>query len=117
VHRTSATREEGLATRPPWLRRVAAILALLAPLAMAVVAAIALAGDVPIAALAVALVLLATAALWFALTERGTLRALGAAVAVLAGAGLVVVLATHWQGVLVLVSLLLLLALFGLAAR
>jgi diacylglycerol kinase family enzyme len=117
VHRTPATPEEDLATRRSWLRRVAAIVALLAPLAMAVVAAIALAGDVPIAVLAVALVLLATAAVWFALTERGARRAVGAVAAVLAGAGLIVVLATHWQGVLVLVALLLLLAVFGLAAR
>jgi diacylglycerol kinase family enzyme len=84
---------------------------------MAVVAAIALAGDVPVAVLSVGLVLLANAAIWFSLTERGWLRALGALVAGLAGAGLIVVLATHWQGVLVLVVLLLLLALFGLAAR
>ncbi len=106
-----------MATRRSWLRRVAAIVALLAPLAMAVLAAVALAGDVPIAALSVALVLLATAAVWFALTESGAQRALGALITVLAAAGLIVVLATHWQGVLVLVALLLLLALFGLAAR
>jgi diacylglycerol kinase family enzyme len=99
------------------LQRGAAIVALLAPLAMLVVAALALAGDVPIALLAVGLVSLTDAAVWFALTERGALRGLGAAVAVLAGAGLVVVLATHWQGLLVLVALLLLLALFGLAGR
>jgi len=84
---------------------------------MAVVAAVALAGDIPVAVLAVGLVLLANAAIWFALTERGALRALGAAVALLAGAGLIVVLAIHWQGLLVLAALLLLLALFGLTAR
>jgi diacylglycerol kinase family enzyme len=84
---------------------------------MVAVAAVALAGDVPIAVLAVVLVLVANTAIWFALTERGTLRALGAVAAVLAGAGLVVVLAAHWQGLLVLIVLLLLLALFGLAAR
>jgi diacylglycerol kinase family enzyme len=99
------------------LARIAAILALIAPAAMAVVAAVALAGDLPVAVLAVGLVLLANAAIWFALTERGALRALGAAVTVLAGAGLIVVLVTHWQGLLVLAVLLLLLALFGLAAR
>src|SRR5271167_3385227 len=84
---------------------------------MVVVAAVALAGDVPFAVLAVALVLLANTAVWLALTERGARRVLGAGAALLAGAGLVVVLATHWQGVLVLIVLLLLLALFGLAAR
>ncbi len=103
--------------RHPGLRRVAAILALIAPAAMAVVAVVALAGDVPVAVLAVGLVLLANAAIWFALTERGVLRALGAVVAVVVGAGLVLVFATHWQGLLVVVALLLLLALFGLAAR
>ena len=80
-------------------------------------AAVALAGDLAIAALAVALVVVASAAVWFALTRRGARRAIGAALAGLAGAGLIVVLATHWQGVLVLVALLLLLAVFGLAAR
>ena len=84
---------------------------------MAVVAAVALAGDVAIAVLAVGLVLVASGAIWFALTRRGARRALGAVAAVLAAAGLVVVLATHWQGLLVLVALLLLLALFGSAAR
>ena len=84
---------------------------------MAVVAAIALAGDVAIAVLAVGLVLVASGAIWFALTRRGPRRVAGAVAATLSGAGLVVVLATHWQGLLVLVALLLLLALFGLAAR
>jgi diacylglycerol kinase family enzyme len=84
---------------------------------MAVVAAVALAGDVPVAVLAVGLVLVCSAAVWFALTRRGPRRALSAALAALSGVGLIVVLATHWQGVVVLVALLLLLAVFGLAAR
>jgi diacylglycerol kinase family enzyme len=117
MSRAPVTSQADWATRRPGLRRIAAILALITPAAMAVVAAVALAGDVPIAALAVGLVLLANAAIWFALTERGALRAVGAVVAVLAGAGLIVVLATHWQGLLVLSALLLLLALFGFAAR
>jgi diacylglycerol kinase family enzyme len=103
--------------RTPLLRRGAALVALIAPLAMAVVAAVALSGDVAIAVLAVALVLAASASIWIGLTRRGVGRAAGVALAVLAAAGLIVVLATHWQGVLVLVALLLLLALFGLAAR
>jgi diacylglycerol kinase family enzyme len=98
-------------------RRIAATLALIAPAAMAVVAAVALAGDVPVAVLAVGLVLLTNAAVWFALTERGAVRALGVVATILAGATLIVVLAIHWQGLLVLAALLLLLALFGLAAR
>jgi diacylglycerol kinase family enzyme len=65
----------------------------------------------------VVLVLVANAALWFALTERGARRASAALAAVLATAGLVVVLATHWPGLVVLVVLLLALPLFGLAAR
>lgn len=114
---TSVTSQGGWGTQHPGRRRIAAIVALIAPAAMVVVTAVALAGDAPIAVLAAGLVLLANAAIWFALTERGTLRALGAVVAVLAGAGLIGVLATHWQGLLVLAVLLLLLALFGLAAR
>ena len=115
--RLSVTSKGDWAARRPVPRRIAAILALVTPAAMAVVAAVALAGDLPIAVLAVGLVLLTNAAIWFALTERGALRALGAVVGVLAGAGLIVVLATHWQGLLVLAALLLLLALFGLTAR
>src|SRR5215831_20739381 len=100
-----------------WGHRLAAVAALLAPVAMVVVAAVALADDVLIAVLAVALVLAAIASSWFALTHRGRKRAVGAVLAALATAGLIVVLATHWQGVVVLLALLLLLALFGVAAR
>ncbi len=84
---------------------------------MVVVAVVALAGDVPVAVLAVGLVLVCSAAIWFALTRRGSRRALSAALAALSGIGLVVVLVTNWQGVVVLVALLLLLFVFGLAAR
>ncbi|HEV7937600.1 MAG TPA: diacylglycerol kinase family protein [Solirubrobacteraceae bacterium] len=113
----SVTSQGDWAAQRPVLRRIAAILALITPAAMVLVAAVALMDDVPVAVLAVGLVLLANAAIWFALTERGTPRALGAVVAVFAAAGLIVVLATHWQGLLVLTALLLLLAVFGLAAR
>ena len=84
---------------------------------MAIVAAVALAGDVPVAVLAVGLVLLCSAAIWLALTRRGPRRAASATLAALSGAGLLVVLATNWHGVVVLVALLLLLAMFGVAAR
>jgi diacylglycerol kinase family enzyme len=115
--RASVTSQADWAGRRSVLRRIAAILALITPIAMAVVAAVALAGDVPVAVLSVVLVLLANAAVWFSLTQRSVLRSVGAVVAAFAGAGLIVVLATHWQGLLVLAALLLLLALFGLAAR
>src|SRR5436190_15317185 len=107
----------GPAAKTPLRLRIAAVLACLAPIAMAVVAAVALAGDVAIAVLAVALLLVASAAIWVALTTRGGRRALGTALAALAGAGLIAVVATHWQGVLVLVALLALLGVFGLSAR
>ncbi len=84
---------------------------------MAVVAAVALAGDVPVAVLAVGLVLICSAAIWFVLTRRGPRRAVGGALAMLSGVGLIVVLVTNWQGLVVLVVLLLLLAAFGFAAR
>jgi diacylglycerol kinase family enzyme len=93
------------------------VAALLAPVAMVVVAAVALADDILIALLAVALVLAAIASSWLALTHRGQGRAVGVVLAALATAGLIVVLATHWQGVVVLLVLLLLLAMFGVAAR
>jgi len=84
---------------------------------MAVVAAIALAGDVPIAVLAVALVLVCSAAIWLALTRRGARRVASVALATLTAIGLIAVLVANWHGVVVLVALLLLLAVFGLAAR
>jgi diacylglycerol kinase family enzyme len=97
--------------------RAAAIAALLAPAAMAVVASVALAGDVAVAALAVGLVIFTSATLWLALTRRGPKRVATTALAVLGGVGLLVVLATHWQGVLVLLALVFLLGIFGLTAR
>ncbi|MGH2904469.1 MAG: diacylglycerol/lipid kinase family protein [Solirubrobacteraceae bacterium] len=108
---------EGPATQRPWRPRIAAVAALLAPVAMAVVAAVALAGDVPVAALAVGLVLVCSAAIWLALTRRGPRRALSAALAALSGIGLIVVLLANWQGVAVLIALPVLLTMFGLAAR
>jgi diacylglycerol kinase family enzyme len=105
------------AARPPWRSRIAAVAALLAPVVMVAVAAVALVGDVPVAVLAVGLVLFCSAAIWLALTRRGPRRAVSAALAALSGIGLVVVLVANWQGVVVLVALLLLLAVFGLAAR
>lgn len=112
-----ATPGSDTAARPsPW-PRIAAVIALLAPVVMAVVAAAALAGDVPVAVLAVALVLVCSVAIWLTLTRRGLRRAASAALAALSGVGLVVVLVANWHGVVVLVTLLLLLAVFGLAAR
>src|SRR5947209_11323360 len=92
VHATRATSGGDLAARRPWWPRVCAVVALLAPVAMAVVAGVALAGDVAIAVLAVGLVMGTSGAMWFALTRRGPRRAAGAALAALAAAGLIVVL-------------------------
>ena len=117
VHASFGSPGSDVAARPSLWPRIAAVFALLAPVVMVVVAAVALAGDVPVAMLAVGLVLVCSAAIWLALTRRGPRRAAGAALATLSGIGLLVVLATHWQGVVVLVALLLLLAVFGLAAR
>lgn len=117
MHATPATPGRNQTVRAPWRSRVAAVVALIAPVVMVVVAAIALAGDVPVAVLTVVLVLACSAFIWFALTRRGTQRELSAALAALSAIGLIVVLVTNWQGVLVLVGLLLLLAAFGLAAR
>jgi diacylglycerol kinase family enzyme len=117
VRATPAIPGNDLAARPPWWRRIAAVIALVAPVVMAVVAAVALVGNVPVAVLAVGLLLVCSAAMWFALTHRGLRRAVGAALAALSGIGLLVVLVANWQGVVVLVALLLLLAMFGLAAR
>ncbi len=112
-----ATPETPAGRRTKRTAQAAAVVALLAPAAMAVVAAVALAGDVAIAVLAVGLVLVASGAIWFALTVRGAARIAGAVLGGLAAAGLIVVVATHWQGAVVMAALLLLLAVFGLAAR
>ncbi len=117
VYASPETPGSDLTARPPWRARIAAVVALIAPVVMAVVAAVALAGDVPVAVLAIGLVLVCSAAIWFALTRRGPRRAAGAALAALSAIGLIVVLVVNWQGVVVLVALLLLLAVFGLAAR
>ncbi len=114
---TPATPGSDLTTRPPLWPRLAAVIALIAPLVMAVVAAVALVGNVPIALLAIGLLLGCSAAIWFTLTRRGSRRAVGAALATLSGIGLIVVLVANWRGVVILVALLLLLAMFGLAAR
>jgi diacylglycerol kinase family enzyme len=111
------TQEVAASARPSWRLRAAAIVGLLAPAAMAVLLAVSLAGKVGVALLAVALVLVASAAAWLALTTRGSARAAAGALALLAGAGLLAVLIANWQGVLVLVALVLLAATFGLASR
>ncbi len=117
MHASPTAPGSDLAAPPPWRARIAAIAALIAPVLMAVVAVVALAGDVPVAVLAVGLVLVCSAAIWFALTRRGPRRALSVTLAALSGIGLIVVLVANWQGVVVLVALLLLLAMFGLATR
>ncbi len=117
MEHATATSGGNRATGPRRLGRIAAIVALLAPVAMVVVAVVALAGDVAIAALALALVLASSAAIWLALTSHGRRRAAGATMTVLAVAGLIVVLVTNWHGLVVLLALLLLLALFGVSAR
>jgi diacylglycerol kinase family enzyme len=117
VRASPATPGSDLPARPPWRRRIAALVALLAPIVMVAVAAVALVGDVLVAVLAVGLLLGCSAAIWFALTRRGSRRAVGAALAGLSGIGLIVVLVVNWRGVVVLVALLLLLTIFGLAAR
>ena len=117
MHASPATPGSDAAARPSLWPRIAAVAALIAPVAMAVVAAVALAGDVLVALLAVALLLVCSGAIWFALTRRGARRVVGAALAALSGIGLLVVLVTNWHGLLVLLALLLLLALFGFAAR
>jgi diacylglycerol kinase family enzyme len=106
-----------MAARPSLSARIVAVIALVTPVVMAVVAAVALAGDVPIAGLAVVLVLVCSAAIWLALTRRGPRRVAGAALAALGAIGLIAVLVGNGQALVVLAALLVLLALFGFAAR
>ena len=106
-----------MSATPTWSRRLAALVALAAPLAAAALLLARLHGSFWIFVAALALLFAADVAVWFGLTRRGAGRIAGAVVAVLAAAGFVVVLATHWQGIVVFVILLALIALFGLAAR
>ena len=101
----------------PLARRGAALAALLVPVAMVALAAVALRGNLALALLAVALVLLASAAIWLALISRGARRVTAVAAALVCAGGLVALFATHWQGTLVLLALLVLLVLFGVCAR
>lgn len=109
--------ERNMTALREWRLRASAIVALLAPLAMAAIAIAALIGDVAIAALALAAVLVASTAMWFALTHRGAERLLAAILAMCAVGGLVAILIVHWHGILVVCVLLALLALFGACAR
>src|SRR6185437_7374762 len=111
-----AAQGERRPARPAASRRAAAAVALVLPLAAALVAGVALSGHLAVAALALGLVVAANGAIWFALTERGARRTVGAVAAVLSLGGLIAVFVTNWQGLVVLVLLVLLLAGFGLAA-
>src|SRR5262249_27824301 len=97
--------------------RWAAVLALILPFASAALIVVALFHEPATAALAVALVLLTTAAVWFALTSRGSRRTAATLVAALAFAGLIVVLVLNWRGAVALTVALVLTALFGVCAR
>ncbi len=68
-------------------------------------------------ALAIALVIATAVAMWFALTRRGLRRIAGLVGTLIAAGGLIVLIVAYWRGLLALVALGLLLALFGLAAR
>jgi diacylglycerol kinase family enzyme len=103
--------------RRSWQTRLAAIAALLSVPAMAVVAGVALDDSVGVALGAVVLILLACASSWFALLSRGRLRLLASVAAALCLGGFVALLVTHWQGVVVLVVIALLLGVYGIAAR
>ena len=100
-----------------WKARSAALLALIAPLALALLVGIVLANRAAVAVLAAGLAIAASVALWYALIHRGALRAAGAAASAIAATGLIVILATHWHGVLVLAGVLLLLGVFALTSR
>jgi diacylglycerol kinase family enzyme len=111
-----APRSEVAEVKPSARRRLAAFVALLVPAAIALLLALVLSRHAGVAVLAVALALIAIGASWYALTRRGLRRVAGAGLTGLAVAGLVVVLATHWHGVLVLIAALALVTLFGAAA-
>ena len=106
-----------MSASPSWSRRAAALVALAAPIAAVVILLIKLRGHFGELVGTIALLLVTDIAVFFALTRRGAARMAGAAVAVLAAAGLIVVLATNWRGIVVFAAVIALVALFGLAAR
>ncbi len=106
-----------MSATPSWSRRAAALVALAAPIAAVVILLIKLRGHFGELVGTIALLLVTDIAVFFALTRRGAARMAGAAVAVLSAAGLIVVLATNWRGIVVFAAVIALIALFGLAAR
>jgi diacylglycerol kinase family enzyme len=103
--------------RPPASQRLAAVAALLAPLAMAAIVVAVFIDNFGIALAALALVVVIAVAVWFAVTRRGVVRTLALVVALAAIVGEVVLIATHWHGAVLLVALALLLVCYGAAAR
>jgi diacylglycerol kinase family enzyme len=98
-------------------QRGAALLALILPFVSAALVIAVFVHELGVAVLAVALVLASAAATFTALTSRGPRRAVAGLAALVAYAGLIVVLVLNWRGTVALVAALALVALFGLCAR
>ncbi len=100
--------------RPDVGRRLAAIVALLAPVLALVVAVAAVFHSPGRLLLAVGCVALAAVSIWYVLTRHGVPRLLGTVGAVLALAGLIVIAVRHLLPILAVIALLIV---FGAAAR
>jgi len=103
--------------RPSGAERLAALVALAAPVALVGVVIAMYVRNFAAVVVAVALVVVVAVTLWFALTRRGAPRAIGAVAAAAAIAGEIALIATHWRGLLAVLALIVLLAAYGLAAR
>jgi diacylglycerol kinase family enzyme len=98
-------------------RRVAAVIALLAPVAALAVALSAMVSSLGWALLTALCVLVAVGSAWLLLTRRGTVRVLGWVGLLAAVSALVVFQILHWRSLLVFLLLIGLLAVFGVAGR
>lgn len=107
----------GAVAKIPWGRRIAAVVALLAPLAALAVALSTVFSSPGWALLSALCVLVAVASAWTLVTRRGVARFLGGAVLVASVVGLIVVQILHWPNLLLSLLIIGLLAIFGGAGR
>jgi diacylglycerol kinase family enzyme len=107
----------GSRTVPEWSHRLAAVVALVAPLGALAIALSGVATSPGWGLTSFACLLVVVASTWTWLTRRGIVRAAGVAGAVIGLAGLVIVQVIHWRGLVVFALVIALLALFAASGR
>lgn len=107
----------GSRTVPEWSRRLAAVVALVAPAGALVIALSGIATSPGWALSSFACLLVVLASTWTLLTRRGMVRAAGGVGAVIGLAGLVIVQLIHWRWLVLFALVIGLLALFLVSGR